>query len=122
METKKLSPYEVRRRQEEEGRERDKQFQAELRAKAEQTVANAEAQEAQAEREQQAKSEQDFRATELQRYLAAGGNQMQFDADWPRLRQQLVEQRYLGNTAAPTPGAETAAAAKRQLDLLYKRT
>jgi hypothetical protein len=55
---------------------------------------------------------------ELARYLAAGGKEANFNSDWPRLRQQIVEARYLSNrTESPNPKSQ----AQKHLDLHYKR-
>jgi len=114
------SPWDVQQKQMAESRERDRQVKDEMRQRAQATADRVGAQEAQAAREQEVAAEANFKATEKQKYLAAGGTQMQFDADWPRLRQQIVERAYLeGRTN--TPMSETAAAAKRRLDLLYGR-
>ncbi len=57
--------------------------------------AQRQAQEEEQAREQAAAAEADFRADEKQKYLAAGGSQSDFNEAWPRLRQQIIEQRYL---------------------------
>jgi len=119
MDAKKLNPYEVNQREIAESRARDKEWQAEVRAKAQQAAANLEAQEQQAALEQATENEAAFRADEREKYIRAGGSESQFNESWPRLRQQIVEQRYLSGT--PAPLSEGAAAAKRRLDLLYKR-
>jgi len=118
--TKKLNAYEQRMRLDAEARERDAKHQAGIRERAEATVASAKKAEAEQERQQAIDNEAAFRAEELRKYLNAGGTSAEFDSAWPRLRQQIVERAYLeGRTLAPT--SETAAAAKRYLDLSYKR-
>ncbi len=76
--------------------------------------AQIQAKEAEQAREQAAAAEADFRADELRKYLSAGGSQSDFNEAWPRLRQQIIEQRYLSQ-----PDRSTSGAAKRYLDLLY---
>jgi hypothetical protein len=84
------------------------------RAEAAALEAQMQAKDAEQAREKAAAAEADFRATELQRYIAAGGSQSDFNEAWPRLRQQIIEQRYLSQ-----PDRSTSGAAKRYLDLLY---
>ncbi len=117
---KKLSPYEQRLAADAESRARHVNYQAEMKARAASTAASMAQKDAEQARLQATENEAAFRAEELQKYLNAGGVQMDFDANWPRLRQQLVERAYLeGRTLAPQ--SETAAAAKRHLDLLYRK-
>jgi len=116
---KKLNAYEIAQREIAEARERDKEWQAELREKAARTVANMEAAEAQEARDAATENEATFRADEREKYIRAGGSEFQFNQDWTRLRQQIVERRYLSGEAAPL--SEGAAAAKRHLDSLYRR-
>lgn len=118
---KGLSPYEVAQKQAAAVREHDRKFQAEMRERIQRTIDNHAEQEARQASEREATNEAAFRADELQKYLAAGGTQAQFDTDWPRLRQQLVEQRFFGNTVRPKSETDPVAVAKRRLDLLYKR-
>ena len=116
---KKLNPYEVSQREIAESRSHDAEWQAEVRARSEQTAKRLAEQDAQDARQQATEAEAEFQAAEREKYIRAGGSQIQFHQDWPRLRQQIVEQRYLSGEAAPLTG--TAAATKRQLDALYKR-
>ena len=116
---KRLSPYEVSQKERDASRASDAEWQAEMRAKAKQTIANLEAQEKQAALEKQAADEAAFKSTECEKYIAAGGSQIQFNEDWLRLRQEIVERRFRGGESAPL--SDSAAAAKRHLDLLYKR-
>jgi len=76
--------------------------------------AQIQAKEAEQAREKAAAVEAAFRADESRKYLAAGGSQSDFNEAWPRLRQQIIEQRYLSQ-----PDRSTSGAAKRYLDLLY---
>jgi len=116
---KKLNPYELSQKEIAESRERDRQSQSEVRERARQIAANLEAQAAQDERQQATEAEAAFRADEREKYIRAGGSESQFNQDWPRLRQQIIEQRYLSGTPAPLTG--TMAATQQQLDFLYKR-
>ncbi len=88
---KKLNAWDVEQKQRAESRERDRQVQDEMRERAKRTadtVAELDAQEA---RERDEASEVSFRADEKAKYLAAGGKEANFNSDWPRLRQQIVE-------------------------------
>ena len=116
---KRLNPYEVQQKEIAESRESDRQWHAEVRERARQIAANLEAQAAQDERQQATETEAAFRADEREKYIRAGGSEIQFNQDWPRLRQQIIEQRYLSGEAAPLSG--TMAATKQKLDFLYKR-
>jgi len=117
--SKKLNPYEELQKQRDASFERDRQSQAEMREMAQRTIDAMEQAERQAARDAEAANEAAFRADELRKYLAAGGGQIQFNESWPRLRTEIIEQRYLSGQAAPSP--ETMTAAKRHLDLLYRR-
>jgi len=116
---KKLNPYEELQKQRDASRASDVAWQAEMREKAQRTIDTMEAAEAQAARDAADENEAAFRADELRKYLAAGGSQVQFSQDWPRLRTEIIERRYSSGETAPLSGA--AAAAKRHLDALYKR-
>ena len=116
---KRLNPYELSQKEIAESRESDRQWQAEVRAIAEQTAKRLAEQDAQDARQQATEAEAAFQADEREKYIRAGGGQIQFNESWPRLRQQIIEQRYLSGEAAPASG--TAAAAQRLLDALYKR-
>jgi len=76
-------------------------------------------QDAQEVREREAVNEVSFRADEKQKFLEAGGKEADFNAGWPRLRQQIVEARYLSNR---TESASPKSQAQKYLDLHYKRT
>jgi hypothetical protein len=109
------SPYEVRMQQEAESRKRQQVWDAEMRERAKVTIANAEAQEAEQARAKAAAAEADFRAGELQKYLAAGGSEFSFDMNWTRLRQEIVEERWRNAPDRPSVGNTV----KKTLDLRY---
>ncbi len=113
---KQLSPYEIQQQQIAKARETERRWQAEIRARAQVTadaVAQAEAEQA---RQQEAAAEEALKAEELQRYIASGGTEFQFNQDWPRLRRELIEGHYLANRVEPpTPRSQ----AGRHLKLLY---
>lgn len=114
----RLSPYELEQQQKEASLQRDQPFRDQMRERAAATIAAAEATEAEQTRQRAAAAEQAFREDEQKRYIAAGGTVADFNANWPQLRRQLVEQHYLENrTAAPAP----VSAAQKMLDLRYKR-
>lgn len=112
----KLSPYELRRQQEEAHRRSDAARAAEMRKRAEATVAEAERQQAEAEHRQAIEAETKFKAEEKRKYLAAGGLEADFEPDWPRLRKEIIERRW---AAMPTTTAATAG--QRTLETLYRR-
>ncbi len=116
---KRLSPYEVDQLKLEESRARDAIRRAEMRAMAEASAGRLAEQDAQDARQQATENEAAFRADELRKYLAAGGSESQFHENWPRLRTEIIERRYLSGESAPQ--SETAAAAKKMLDMYYKR-
>ena len=116
---KKLNTYEQLQKQEAESLARDAEWQAEMRAKAQRTIDAMQAEEEQAARDAANENEAAFKADECAKYIRAGGSQIQFNQDWPRLRQQIVEQRFMGGESAPL--SDSATAAKRHLDLLYRR-
>ncbi len=84
------------------------------RAEAAAFEARMQAQDAEQERVQAAVAEADFRADELRKYLAAGGSEFDFNMNWSRLRQEIVEERWRN-----APDRTTIGAGKRYLDLRY---
>jgi len=116
------SPWAMQQAKLAEARERDRKAQVDVRERAQQTADRLAAQDAQEAKDKAAANEVSFRVDEKAKYLAAGGSVLDFDLNWPRLRQHVIEQRYLSGDVAPKSESDTAAAVKRHLDLLYKRT
>ncbi len=65
---------------------------AERRAAWDAKIAARQAEEEQAKEEQ---AEKRFKAVESQRYVQAGGLPADFESEWPGLRKQIVEKRFL---------------------------